>query len=169
MRSLRYTAIALLGSAMYRQNAMRTYLSWSLLLVLLGCGDDTTEPCPSEVNQELSVGDWNGEELLALPTELGLGYGSQGGQHVFIDLVVSSACAKRLDIEFKLEDGAGHVVGSGGARANLKGCYALLENQRVPVDYGQEGPAVLTVSASAAGCGFEPVSAPVVIANSYGQ
>lgn len=128
-------------------------------VIALCCGSpaQTEPPCPDSTKERLQVGDWDGERLLELENPATLVYGSQGGQHVFIDARLQTKCPDEFTVFLDFaEDATGNVVGLGESPARTRSCSSLLEDVRLFLEDDEERRGVLSVYAEGdEGCRIE--------------
>lgn len=127
--------------------------------IALSCGSParTEAPCPESTRERLQLGDWDGERLLQLENPATLVYGSQGGQHIFIDARLETECPDEFTVFLDFaENGTGNVVGLGESPARIKSCSSLLEDVRLFLEDDEERSGVLSVYAEGdEGCRIE--------------
>jgi hypothetical protein len=113
--------------------------------------------------EEISVGEWDGENLQALPATMTMHYGAQGGQHLNVDVEVFSRCQQRLEVRVGLFDDAGELIGLGHAPVETEACRVRLDDLRVFLETDDERSGTLEAYVEGEDCRLdaEPLSLTV--------
>jgi hypothetical protein len=106
---------------------------------------------------------------LELENPATLVYGSQGGQHLFIDMTLETQCTDDITVFLDfVEDGTGVVVGLGESPARLDTCSSLLEDVRLFLEDDEERSGVLSVYAEGdEGCHIEAKEIELLIVRPF--